>query len=337
MTLTPKTTYIAAYSTTAYYSFSSNYFATALASGPLTAPASSASGGNGVYANGGAGSFPSNTYQSCNYWVDVAFAAAVKQPPLVKNDSGFVVAKNTPLSIPASALLANDSDPNGYTLSIAGVSNPTNGTVSFNANTQAVTFVPTTNYTGTASFTYTISNSAGVTASGGVTLTVSATTMTSSLFSASVTPSTVANENTPLVLGVKFQTSVAGAVKGIRFYKSVQNVGQHVATLWSATRTLLATATFTGETASGWQQVNLPTPVTLTPKTTYIVAYSTSGYYSVNTNYFGTALNSGPLTALASTASGGNGVYVYGGSSSFPSSTYQSSNYWVDIVFNQFP
>ena len=33
-------------------------------------------------------------------------------------------------------------------------------------------------------------------------------------------------------------------------------------------------------------------------------------------------------------SSGGNGVYAYGAASSFPSSTYQASNYWVDVVFS---
>jgi len=135
-------------------------------------------------------------------------------------------------------------------------------------------------------------------------------------------------------LGVKFQTSVAGKVTAIRFYKGAQNVGTHVATLWSGTGTLLATATFTNETASGWQQVKLATPVTLTPKTTYIVAYHSNGFYSANPKYFTAAVTSGPLTAPVSTVSSGNGVYVYGSSTIFPTSSYNSTNYWVDVVFN---
>jgi hypothetical protein len=44
---------------------------------------------------------------------------------------------------------------------------------------------------------------------------------------------------------------------------------------------LLATATFTSETASGWQEVNFPTPVTITPGVTYIAAdHTSSGFYS---------------------------------------------------------
>ena len=142
---------------------------------------------------------------------------------MAKSDSGFVATENAPLSISASALLANDTGPSSYTLSISGVGNPTNGTVSYNASTQTVTFVPMTGYTGAASFTYTITDGHG-TASASVTLTVNKPI--TSLFSASSVPTNVAHTTTPLVLGVKLQTSVAGAIQGIRFYKSVQNVGR---------------------------------------------------------------------------------------------------------------
>ena len=336
--LPPGTTYIVSYYTNGYYSADPEYFATALTNGPLTAPASSASGGNGVYAYGSSSSFPTSSSNAINYWVDVAFASAVQQPPVANNDSGFVTAENISLSIPASALLANDTDPNGSVLSITGVSNPTNGTVTYDAHTQTVTFVPATNYTGAASFSYTITDGIGLTASANVALTVSATATTWSLFSASSLPGTVTiDDPSPVELGVKFQSSVVGAVTGIRFYKGPLNVGTHVANLRTATGTLLASATFANETASGWQQVNLASPVTLAPGTTYVVSYHTNGFYSEDDNYFANALTNGSLTAPDSSSSGGNGVYSYGSSSSFPANTYAASNYWVDVVFNQFP
>src|SRR5262249_34627860 len=39
-----------------------------------------------------------------------------------------------------------------------------------------------------------------------------------------------------------------------------------------------------------------------------------------------------PLHALRSGVSGANGVYI-DGASAFPTATYQSRNYWVDVVF----
>ena len=61
-----------------------------------------------------------------------------------------------------------------------------------------------------------------------------------------------------------------GYITGIRFYKGSGNTGTHVGHLWTSTGTLLATATFSNETASGWQQVNFATPVAITAGTTYV-------------------------------------------------------------------
>jgi hypothetical protein len=143
------------------------------------------------------------------------------------------------------------------------------------------------------------------------------------------------NDPNPVELGVKFQSSVAGTITAIRFYKGPQNTGTHVGNLWSASGMLLAMATFSNESTSGWQQVDLSSPIAITPGTTYVVSYHTNtGLYSVNDNYFTSVHVNGPLMASDSTNSGGNGVYTYGSTSNFPTNTYLGSNYWVDVVFN---
>jgi Domain of unknown function (DUF4082)/Cadherin-like domain len=337
VTLTAGATYIVSYHTSGFYSADGNYFANPVTNGPLTAPSSAASGGNGVYAYSSSSVFPTNSFNAANYWVDVAFAAAGSLgnlSPTANNDSGFTTPENTALQIPASALLANDTDPNGYSLSITGVSSPTNGTVTYDSGSQVVTFVPANNYMGPAGFTYSITNGHGGTASANVSLTVSAPVL--SLFSTSNTPGNVTiNDSNSVELGVKFQTSTAGKIVGIRFYKGPQNIGVHVANLWSSSGGLLATATFSNETASGWQQVYFSSPVALAVGTTYVASYHTSGFYSADGNYFGNAVTNGPLTAPSSSASGGNGIYAYGSSSSFPANTYNAANYWVDVLFTQ--
>jgi len=334
VTLTAGASYVVSYHTNGNYSADGNYFTAALTSGPLTAPASSASGGNGVYAYGGSSAFPTNSYNSSNYWVDVVFmgaGGAGNAPPVANDDSGFVATENYALTIPASALLANDTDPNGYPLSITGVSNPTNGTVTYDSTTQTVTFVPASGYTGAAGFRYAITNGHGGSASANVALTVSPT---ASLFSANAVPSTVTvNDANPVELGVKFQAATAGTITGLRFYKGPQNTGTHIGNLWSAAGALLASATFANETASGWQQVLLSNPVPITAGTTYVASYHTNGFYSGDGGYFANSLTNGPLTALASSASGGNGVFSYGSSSSFPTGSFNSGNYWVDVAF----
>ncbi len=126
-----------------------------------------------------------------------------------------------------------------------------------------------------------------------------------------------------------------GYITGIRFYKGSMNTGTHVGSLWSSAGTLLARATFTNETASGWQQVTFATPVSITANTTYVASYHTNvGHYAGDNNYFATTgVTNGPLSALATGVSGGNGVYRAGATSVFPNQTWLSSNYWVDVVF----
>lgn len=139
-------------------------------------------------------------------------------------------------------------------------------------------------------------------------------------------------------LGLKFRSSVNGYITAIRFYKSSANTGTHTGTLWSAAGTELATVTFGGETASGWQRQPLPAPVPVTAGTTYVVSYHTNvGYYSANGGYFaGGAQTQGPLRALGAGESGPNGVYIYG-PRAFPTQSWNSTNYWVDIEFSTTP
>ena len=83
-------------------------------------------------------------------------------------------------------------------------------------------------------------------------------------------------------VGVKFKTDTLRLwSRGIRFYKASTNTGTHIGNLWTASGQLLATATFTGESGSGWQQVNFAQPVALDKNTTYVVSYfAPKGHYS---------------------------------------------------------
>jgi hypothetical protein len=134
---------------------------------------------------------------------------------------------------------------------------------------------------------------------------------------------------------MKFRSDVAGVVTGVRFYKGAGNTGTHIGHLWSSTGTNLATVTFTGESASGWQQANFATPIALTAGTTYIVSYyAPVGRYAADAGFFSTGVDRVPLHALADGVDGSNGVYRYGSGGGFPNSTFDSTNYWVDAVFS---
>jgi hypothetical protein len=158
-----------------------------------------------------------------------------------------------------------------------------------------------------------------------------------SVFPADAAPGSVdSGDPYSVVVGVKVSPSVAGRISGVRFYKSGANTGTHTGSLWTSDGTLLATGTFGGETATGWQTLLFATPVPVRPGVTYIASYyAPNGHYSYDIGYFvnGPAGQS-PIIALADSVSGGNGVFSYGGASAFPDSSYNAANYWVDVLFD---
>jgi hypothetical protein len=153
------------------------------------------------------------------------------------------------------------------------------------------------------------------------------------IWPSTATPDVAADPDTGgIEIGVKFRTTQAGTITKIRFYKGSGNTGTHVGSLWSRTGTKLASVTFTGESSSGWQEATFATPVAVSANTTYVASYyAPGGHYSVSDNYFTSATVRGPLTALQDGTDGVNGVYKYG-TSGIPTTGYQSSNYWVDVV-----
>ena len=158
-----------------------------------------------------------------------------------------------------------------------------------------------------------------------------------SIWHTSVVPAAASTTDTKAVnVGVKFRPDVNGYVTGIRYYRGPANGGTHVGSLWTAAGGLLARATFTGETASGWQEVSFDNPVAVTAGTTYVASYfAPLGRYSLNAFYFSFFdVHNPPLRAIPDGLEGGNGVYRYGSTSSFPNQTNKASNYWVDITFD---
>lgn len=157
-----------------------------------------------------------------------------------------------------------------------------------------------------------------------------------SAFAGTVTPASAAVADPNAVeLGVRFTSEVAGTIQGVRFYKGSTNTGTHVGNLWAADGTRLASATFVGETASGWQQVSFATPVAIAANTVYIASYyAPNGNYAADGAYFaGKGADNAPIHMPASTPAAGNGLYTYAAASAFPQSTYNATNYWVDVVF----
>jgi len=141
------------------------------------------------------------------------------------------------------------------------------------------------------------------------TFTTTGVVTNATLFPSTETPAVAsANDNNAQELGVKFTSDKAGYVTGVRFYKGSGNTGTHVGHLWTAGGTLLASATFTGESGTGWQQATFSSPVAVSAGATYVASYSApAGHYAYTSGYFASGgVSSGVLHApAAATASSG--------------------------------
>src|SRR5207237_3340639 len=153
----------------------------------------------------------------------------------------------------------------------------------------------------------------GVSRSATINLSGSTTPLTgSSIWSTSTVPAIPWNNDAPVTLGVKFRSDASGTVTGIRFYKGAGNNGTHTGLLYSSGGTLLAQASFSGETASGWQQVNFSSAVSIAANTTYIAAFFTTSGYAYTVNQFtSSGVDNAPLHGLQSGVDGPNGVYMF--------------------------
>ncbi|MEO8630171.1 MAG: N,N-dimethylformamidase beta subunit family domain-containing protein [Betaproteobacteria bacterium] len=137
-----------------------------------------------------------------------------------------------------------------------------------------------------------------------------------------------ASDGVPYELGMKFQTVRPGRVTAIRYWKAASDTGTHIGHIWSSTGTSLASATFTSETASGWQQQALSTPLVIQANTTYTVSVNIASNYAFTDGGLATAIVNGDVRSVAD---GSNGVF--GAAFAFPTGSYHSANYFRDIVF----
>jgi hypothetical protein len=347
--ITANTVYVASYFAPAgRYAVTAPYFTSGVDNPPLHALADGVSGGNGVY-NYGSSAFPDSTFNSSNYWVDVVFTASATGPPTVTSvtpTSGATSVATTTAVTATFSKAMNASTITTGTFTLQGSAGTVAGTVGYNATTRIATLTPSAALANGTTYTATVVGGAsGVKDTSGTamaanfvwsfTTAAAAGACPCTIWPSTATPAIASESDANAVeLGVKFRSDVSGSMTGIRFYKGAGNTGTHTGHLWTATGTLLATATFTGETASGWQQANFPTPVSITANTVYVASYfAPVGRYAVTSSYFAsTGVDNPPLHALANGVSGGNGVYNYG-PSAFPSSSFNSTNYWVDVLF----
>lgn len=309
----------------------SSGLATAITNGSLS---SVADGANGVF--GTPFAFPTGSYRSSNYFRDVLFFPSAAVPVTPTKISLTPASASTTTAVPVT-YTATIQDANGITVTSATnavtfAASAVAGTWSPSATVNAASGVASATFTPSAAGTAGISAGATGLTSGSATLTVTSTSTSNSspqsLFTTQTPARPSATDNRTYELGMKFQLAKAGGITAIRYYKSAGDDGVHVGHIWSSTGTLLASATFSNETASGWQQQALTSPLLVQAGTTYVVSVNIIKNYPYTGSGLATAIVNGDVSSVAD---GNNGVF--GNSGAFPSASYQNANYFRDIVF----
>jgi uncharacterized repeat protein (TIGR01451 family) len=369
--ITANTTYIAAYFSTTGYAYDGSYFTNSgVDNAPVHALRSGVSGANGVYAYGGTPQFPASSAGDANYWADVVFSTisspAAPDLTISKSHSGnftqgqtgatySLTVTNSGTAATTGTVTVTDTLPSGLTAtSMTGTNwNCTqpagpctrSDVLPSGGSYPSITLAVNVSGTAAASVTNTASVSGGGQTNTSNDVVTDPTTIVPpvggssiSIWSPTAVPGTPWKSDGAATLGVKFRSDANGTISGIRFYKGAGNNGTHMGLLYNSSGTLLAQATFTNETASGWQQVSFPSPVAIAANTTYIAAYfSTTGYAYDGSYFTSSGVDNAPLHALRSGVSGANGVYAYGGTPQFPASSAGDANYWADVIFNTVP
>ncbi|WP_052721107.1 DUF4082 domain-containing protein [Actinoplanes rectilineatus] len=333
--ITPSSTYIAS-----YYAPNGHYAADGQAfslldwsAPPLRAPRSATVGGNGVFGYGAG--FPTRTYGDTNYYVDVQFVSSENAPPAPVATTPLHNASGVDPAVHPAVVFTKSLDPATITFAVTSAAGaPVAGTFAYAAPTKTVTFTPSAPFTPATTYhaTVTATDTNGITTEEPVewTFTTDLNPSVKRLFATDAVPDEASSDDAaPVELGVKFVPLTSGKIIGLRYYQGAGNTGTHTGTLWSSTGDVIRQVTFGPGSGNGWQTAAFDSPVDVLAGGTYVLSYfAPNGGYAATPNYFTTARTNGPLRAPA----GANGVYRYG-STGFPTSSYNSTNYWVDPLF----
>jgi hypothetical protein len=169
---------------------------------------------------------------------------------------------------------------------------------------------------------------------------------TSSLWNSDAQAVNSYNDSEPINLGTTFKSDVDGLVTGVKFYSpaGANAAGTDVGKLWACTNancslaeggTQLAAVTFPADATAGWKTATFSTPVQISANTYYVVTYlSNAGIYHATSNYFLNDRNNAPLHAMKTSVTT-NGSFKSNEGAAFPSNTFNGTNYWVDVAFQQ--
>lgn len=329
VTLSANSTYIISYHTS-----SGNYVSTqgglrsGLSKGAISVAGENQNGSSSVYTYGAAGSFPSQSYNASNYWVDLIFSPLTQTYTLtsIKDNSNCGNSgKLQSITVDFTEDCGTPNDPDLPETDLSPVISHTPACIGepFNLVLESAAGVGPYNLVINGDIYPGVSVGESITAVQPAAQTIWNEQPAASSF-----------DDKPVNLGIKFQPAVSGKIKGIRFFSPGNPSGVYSGYLWTGSGSMIADVTFTNVTANSWQEAIFDLPVAVSAGSTYIVSYYSPGRYVSTEGYFKNEVTKGFLTVPAdNTIVGSNSVYEYGAPGSFPRQSYNSSNYWVDVLF----
>jgi Domain of unknown function (DUF4082) len=145
-------------------------------------------------------------------------------------------------------------------------------------------------------------------------------------------------------MGVQFSVSVSGATLTGMWFNSPTGAASLPSTIAlfavsGATLVHSETPTWSGAAGSGWVRSSFSSPPSLTISTSYkacILDAAANNFYGATSHYWDSGAGSGGITNGALSApnnaggDGGQDTFFNGGSLTYPNSSFNAANYWVD-------
>jgi hypothetical protein len=151
-----------------------------------------------------------------------------------------------------------------------------------------------------------------------------------SLFLPSLTPDHPTNTQANINVGIIFQTTIPGNVIAVRYYRAPASTLQtQIGALWLVSNhSKLGQVNFSGQSASGWQQMNFASPIAILANTQYLISmFIPDGAFVYNST-------NPPITTGVLQAPAGAGQFdTTAGVLGYPANQQAGVNYMVDLVF----
>ena len=164
------------------------------------------------------------------------------------------------------------------------------------------------------------------------------------LFSQGATGSSLASDPSGYTMGVQFSFSTTGAtLTAVWFYSASgaavlpQTIALYAVS--GASLTHQEAASWSGAAGTGWVRAAFTSPPSVTAATSYkacVFQATSANWYSATAHYWDSGpgsggITNGPLSAPNNGASdSGQDTFHAGGSLSYPGSSFNAANYWVD-------